>query len=141
MKERIGRPRVLLADDAPQILHQVDRLLGTSFEIVGIAQNGEQAVQLATTLRPDILILDISMPILSGIEVASQMRQFGLNPRIVFLTCHEDPDYISAAFSQGALGYVFKYHIARDLIPAIKAALQGDKFVSQIPAHASILES
>jgi DNA-binding NarL/FixJ family response regulator len=134
MDGRMGRPRVFLADDAQQISDQLDRLLGSDFEIVGVAHNGAQAVQLAETLRPDILILDISMPVLSGIEVASRLRQRGRNPKIVFLTCHDDSDYMDSAFSQGGLGYVLKYRLTSDLVPALKAALQGDRFVSAVNA-------
>ena len=131
------RARVLLADDAQQILHRVATLLGKDFDIVGTAQNGQQAVQLATTLRPDILILDISMPMLNGLEVAFQLQQFHSNLKIVFLTCHEEPEYIEAAFSRGAVGYVLKYRIAEDLIPAVYAALEGHKFVqAAVPTSA-----
>jgi len=77
MQGHIERLRVLLADDAQEILDRVILLIGSDFEIVGVARNGEQAVQLAKTGRPDILILDISMPVLTGIEVASQLAQSG----------------------------------------------------------------
>jgi DNA-binding NarL/FixJ family response regulator len=139
MKRLARRPRILIADDAQGIISQVEKLLGSDFEIIGVARDGEQAVQLNTTLGSDILILDISMPILNGIEVASRLGQSGTKPKIVFLTCHEDPDYVETAFSLGAFGYVLKYRITSDLVPAIKAALRGDKFMSQfmaqIPAH------
>jgi len=77
MQGHMGRQRILLADDAQEVIDRVYRSLGSDFEIVGVARNGEQAVQLAKTGRPDILILDISMPVLTGIEVASQLAQSG----------------------------------------------------------------
>jgi DNA-binding NarL/FixJ family response regulator len=135
MQGHMGRQRILLADDAQEVIDRVYRSLGSDFEIVGVARNGEQAVQFAQTLRADVLILDISMPMLTGIQVASQLHQFDGNPKIVFLTCHEDSDYIDAAFSVGALGYVFKSRMAHDLVPAIEAALRGDKFMSQVQVH------
>jgi DNA-binding NarL/FixJ family response regulator len=123
-------PRVLLADDLQEMRERVTELLRPDFDIVAITQNGQQAVEAASTLEPDLLILDISMPILNGIQVASRLRDLGCRARIIFLTVHDDRDYIEAAFSAGALGYVFKSHVATDLVPAVHNALQGHEFIS-----------
>jgi DNA-binding NarL/FixJ family response regulator len=126
----MARPRVLLADDLPEVLERVTRLLRNDFDIVGCAQNGEDAIEAATTLDPDLIVLDISMPVLNGIQAASRLRELGCKAKLIFLTIHEDRDYVEAAFSVGALGYVLKSSVATDLIPAIQAALQGNIFSS-----------
>jgi DNA-binding NarL/FixJ family response regulator len=126
----MASPRVLLADDLAEIRERVAELLRPDFNIVASTQNGQQAIEAATTLHPDLLVLDISMPILNGIQVASRLRDSGSSARIIFLTVHDDPDYIEAAFSAGASGYVFKSHVTTDLVPAVRDALQGHKFIS-----------
>lgn len=126
----MGFSRVLIADDVPEIRERVTELLRHHFHIVGIAQNGQEAIEAAFVLRPDLLVLDISMPILNGIEVASRLRDLGCEAKVVFFTVHEDSDYVEAAFSVGASAYVFKSRVATDLVPAVKSALQGQAFVS-----------
>src|SRR5215469_11586305 len=119
------RPRVLLADDAPEMLESVMRVLGTDFDIVALAQNGEEALESAVRLDPDLVILDISMPLLNGIQVAYGVRERGCNTKVIFVTVHEDRDYVDAAFAAGALGYVLKSRITKDLIRAVQKVLQG----------------
>ena len=131
------RARVILADDLPKVHEKVAAVLRDTFEIVGNAYNGEQAIEAATTLNPDILITDISMPLLNGIQVASRLRETDCKAKLIFLTVHEDPDYIEAAFSLGALGYVLKSRFTTDLIPAIEAALQGRRFTSDFPVRSA----
>ena len=128
--KKMGCPRILLSDDLPEIRERVTELLRCDFDIVATAQNGQQAVDAASTLDPDLVVLDISMPILSGIQVASRLRDLGCRAKLIFLTVHEDPDYIEAALSVGALGYVFKSRLATDLVSAVNCALQGQKFIS-----------
>jgi DNA-binding NarL/FixJ family response regulator len=129
VKEKMGCPRVLLVDNLREIRERVAQLLGSDFEIVA-AQNGQQAMDAASIFNPDLLILDISMPILNGIQVASRLRESGARAKIIFLTVHQDADYIEAAFSVGASAYVFKSRLATDLIPAVQSALEGQKFIS-----------
>jgi len=124
MQKNTRRPRVLLADDFPQILEEVQKLLGNDFEIVGFAHDGGQALRLALTLNPDVLLLDISMPVLCGLEVARLLREAKCNAKIVFITVHEDHDYLDSAISVGASAYVLKGRIGTDLLPAIYAALE-----------------
>jgi DNA-binding NarL/FixJ family response regulator len=120
----------VLADDMPEVRERLTRLLQPDFDIVATAQNGYQAIEAASTFRPDLLVLDISMPILSGIQVASRLGEMGCKAKIIFLTVHEDPDFIEAAFSVGASGYVFKSNVATDLVAAVRDAFQGHKFIS-----------
>ena len=116
-------PRVVLADDLPEMLERVTQLLGHDFDIVWVAHNGEQAVQAVVTLNPDLLVLDVSMPILNGLQVASLLRDLASTTKIIFLTVHEDQDYVEAAFAVGALGYVFKSRVATDLVPAVAGVM------------------
>lgn len=131
----MGCPRVFLADDLRDIRERVKELLKKDFDIVGSAHNGQEAIQAATVLNPELLVLDISMPGLDGIQVASRLRESGCKSKVVFLTMHEDRDYVEAAFSVGALGYVVKSRIASDLIPALQSALRGQKFTSLQPVR------
>jgi len=136
MKEnKVGCPRVLLADDLPEVHEKLIQLLRHDFEIVGSAYDGEQAMEAAKTHNPDLLILDISMPLLNGIQVASRLRETNCKAKVIFLTVHEDPDYVEAAFSVGALGYILKARFTSDLIPAIREALQGRRFNSEFPVR------
>ena len=92
--------------------------------------NGQALVDEATRLEPDVVVLDISMPVLNGIEAARKLKATGSSARVVFLTVHADPDYVNAAFGTGALGYVLKSELASDLLPCLKEALVGRSFVS-----------
>ena len=123
-------PRVLLADDTPEILEQIARLLQGNAEIVGMARNGQEVLELAAVADIDVLILDISMPLLNGIQVAFRLKERGHTAKIVFVTVHEDRDYVEAAWSVGALGYVLKSRLGTDLLPALREVLAGRAFCS-----------
>lgn len=127
----MDRIRVLLADDHETILEQVRLVLGDDFDIVGSVSNGRDAIVEAERLHPDVLVIDISMPLLNGLEAVSQLRSTNRQPRVVFLTVHKDPDFVDAAFSAGAFGYVTKSDVTTDLIPAIHEALKGRTYISQ----------
>lgn len=126
----MSKIRVLLADDYRPILESVSRLLGPGFEIVGEAQNGHILVKAALKLKPDVIVTDISMPILNGIEAAKRLREAGSAARIVFLTVILDRDFISTCLAAGALGYVVKARLGSDLEPAIREAVAGRIFIS-----------
>jgi DNA-binding NarL/FixJ family response regulator len=130
---------VLLADDHSPILERVASLLQSSFEVVGTATNGRDLILEAQRLRPDIIVLDISMPILSGIDAAHELREAGLKPKLIFLTVNERVEFLRACVAEGALGYVLKSRLAQDLLPAINAALVDRPFISPSfalnPAH------
>jgi len=108
----------------------VSHLLNSTFEIVGSVTDGQALADTAKKLQPDVIVTDISMPILSGIEAMSQLRESNSKTRVVFLTVHEDRDFVHACFEAGALGYVTKPRMAADLLPAIEEALKGRTFVS-----------
>src|SRR5690349_15279395 len=120
--------RLLLADDHAPTLESVSRHLGPAFNIVATANGGREAINLATRLRPDVAVLDVTMPDCDGFETLKQIRQGGLDTRIVFLTMHDDDDFAAAAITAGAHGYVLKTRIHYDLISAIDHALADRLF-------------
>ena len=126
----MGQPRVLLADDHNVVLERVLSLLQPSFQVVGTVSNGRELVTEALRLQPDVIVLDISMPILTGIQAAHELRQAGSTAKLVFLTVHDEPGIVDACAAEGGLGYVTKSRLRRDLIPAITEALSDRSFIS-----------
>jgi DNA-binding NarL/FixJ family response regulator len=124
------RARILLADDHLAVVQRVTQLLRAVFDVVGTAHTGREMVSEAVRLNPDVIVADISMPELSGIEAAHQLREKGSTAKVVFLTVHSEAEFVNACMAEGALGYVAKTHMKTDLIPAIHAALSGHPFVS-----------
>lgn len=127
----MSKIRVLLADDNTAVLGYVrDFLSANSCEVVGSVNDGQAAVSAAARLLPDVVVLDLSMPVLNGIEAAKRMLEAKPLTRIVFLTVEKDRDTCRAALEAGACGYVLKPRLATDLIPAIELAKDGRRFVS-----------
>jgi len=122
--------RVLLADDNPSMLQAARRILEPEFQVVGTVKDGEALLEAADALRPDVLIIDICMGMLNGLEAARLLTRTGSKAKIVFLTVHQDPEFMEEAFSVGALGYVVKPRLGTDLLPAVREALAGRAFVS-----------
>jgi DNA-binding NarL/FixJ family response regulator len=112
------------------MIERVKALLDADFDIVGNVANGKDLVSEAKRLQPDIIVLDISMPGLTGIEAAYELRQSGTKARFIFLTVHERVEFVHACLAEGALGYVVKSRIASDLIMAVREALTGHRFIS-----------
>jgi len=128
----LERIRVLLADDHREFLRLAVCLLEPEFEVVATVGDGQTLFDEAARREPDVLVLDISMPVLNGIEAARRLKAVGSRARIVFLTVHEDPDYVRAALAVGAQGYVVKSRLACDLPVALREALAGRSFVSPL---------
>jgi DNA-binding NarL/FixJ family response regulator len=122
--------RILVADDHSAVLESLVPILEAQFTVVGTASDGKAAVEAEEKLHPDVVILDISMPVMSGIDAAKQMRRGGSKASIVFLTVHQDTDILAASKRAGGLGYVVKNRLKTDLVFAIKEALEGRDFVS-----------
>jgi DNA-binding NarL/FixJ family response regulator len=122
------RIRLLLADDSPAILDLVVKMLKANFVITGAFTDGKSVLQEFPTLLPDVIILDISMGDVSGIEVARRLRELDCKAKLIFLTVHEDVDFVRAALAVGASGYVFKSAVNCDLVAAIYAASQNKLF-------------
>ena len=124
--------RVLLADNHPAMLDAAaDTLLGEC-AVVGKVADGLELVTAVENLAPEIVVLDISMPRLGGFEAARRIHRSHPAIALVFLTIHDDPDFASAAFDAGALGYVVKSRIATDLLPAVREARAGRTFLSPL---------
>ena len=126
----MNKVSILLADDHPSFPKLVESLLKPAFDILAIVSNGESILEAYTRLKPDIIVTDISMPVLSGFEAAVRLRKSGCTAKVIFLTVHADPDFVRAALSTGALGYVVKPRVATDLLAAIKEVLEGRVFIS-----------
>jgi DNA-binding NarL/FixJ family response regulator len=126
----VNRVRTILADDHAEFLAVTARLLEPEFAVVKTVSDGRTLIEEAARLQPDIVVIDVSMPVLNGIEAARQLRAAGATAKIVFLTVHVDPDYVQAALKAGAQGYVAKCHMATDLQVALRSVLAGRSFIS-----------
>jgi DNA-binding NarL/FixJ family response regulator len=128
------KPRVLLADDHKIVLEGLKSLLRGEFEVVGSVEDGRALVDQAATLHPDVIVADISMPQLNGIEAARQIKKTDKNIKIVFLTMHPDATYAAKAFEAGASGFVLKHSAPSELITAIHEAMKGRTYVTPLIA-------
>ena len=128
----MDRIRVLLADDNKEILDRVTTLLAAGCDVIGAVRDGRQALEAAQDLKPDVLVLDVSMPVMNGIETAHRLKEAGAKARIIFLTVQDDPDFAKEALETGALGYVLKTRMASDLMAAINEVHAGRTFVSPL---------
>jgi DNA-binding NarL/FixJ family response regulator len=126
----VAKIRVVVADDNNQMIAMVRQTLGEEFEVVGTAENGKQAVNAVLALNPDAIVIDISMPVLNELQAAKQLQMADCQTKAIFLTIHEGGDFLDAAFSAGASGYVNKARLCTDLIPAIHQAMLGRTFIS-----------
>jgi DNA-binding NarL/FixJ family response regulator len=126
----ITRPRILLADDHQVVIEGLCRILEGEFEIVGVVHDGPAMVQAAGKLLPDLIVADISMPLLNGLEAMRQILNLNPKARVVFLTMHPDVPYAVEALDAGASGYVLKSAAGELLVTAIREALRGRVFVS-----------
>jgi DNA-binding NarL/FixJ family response regulator len=127
------RISLILVDDHPGVLRQAIELLPERFEVVETLEDGMGLLSALNQFQPAILVLDITLPFVSGVDLARKVRAAGLATKIVFLTVHADSDYAWEAFDAGALGYVIKPRLASDLVPALDAALLGTRFISPCP--------
>jgi len=128
-RRTLMRPRVLLADDHPAVLRATIALLKPQFDIVGSATDGASLVSETLRLSPDVIVADITLPVLSGIDAAHRLRESVPSAKIVFLTVHSEQQFMEACMAEGALGYVLKSHMKGHLIPAIQAALVGQSYI------------
>jgi DNA-binding NarL/FixJ family response regulator len=128
----MSRPSVLVAEDNAEMRQTISALIESHFHLVGTVTDGQQAIESAIRLNPDVVLLDIAMPVLNGIQVASRLRNSCCAAKLIIVTVHYGSEYIEAAYSLGVLGYVLKQYIWNDLIPAIEAALQGQRFTSKL---------
>lgn len=124
------RPRVLLADDHRMVAEGLTSLLREEFDLVSVVENGRAMVAAAKNLNPDVVVADISMPQLNGIDALSHLKSANAHVKVVFLTMHHDAHYARRALDAGAHGYVLKHSAPAELVLAIRAAMDGKIFVS-----------
>lgn len=125
-----GRPRVLLADDHRLVGEALAALLAKEFEVVGIVEDGRELVAAARKHRPDVIVTDITMPHLSGIEALAVLRREQIDAPVVILTMHRDVNYVREALDHGARAYVLKHAAASELVDAVRAALSGQTYIT-----------
>ncbi len=130
----MAMPRVLIADDHKIVVEGLKKLLSQEFEIAGAVEDGRELVKAAEKLHPDVIVADISMPSLNGIEAVRQVKKVHKEMKIVFLTMHPDIAYAVSAFKAGASGYVLKHSAPDELVSAIRAALEGKTYVTPLIA-------
>ncbi|MBE0625235.1 MAG: response regulator transcription factor [Burkholderiales bacterium] len=124
------RPRVLLADDHLLVAEALKSLLAPDFELVGVVEDGRALVEAAGRLRPDVIVADVTMPQLNGIDALVQLRQGGDRVPVVFLTMHRDASFARRALDAGASGFVLKHSAPAELISALRAALEGKTYLT-----------
>lgn len=134
MRKDMRKTRVLLADDHQIVLEGLQNLLEPDFEVVGTAEDGRALVKEAERLQPDVIVTDISMPLINGIEALRQIRKTDDHIKVVFLTMHPDVTYATMAFDAGASGYVLKNSASRELVTAINEVMLGGTYVTPIIA-------
>lgn len=123
-------PRVILVDDSPEFLDRAQNLLSQEFNVIGAFSDGHALLAAWRDLKPHVMVLDISMLQLGGLDLARRLAQEGYTGPIVFLTIHSDGDFVNAALAAGGTGYVLKSHMTRDLVPALRSVLSGVRFLS-----------
>lgn len=124
------RARVVVADDHRTMLDTLVRLLSREFDVVAAVSDGLSAVTAASQYEPDLLVLDIAMPELSGIAAAMRIMKGGATPKVVFVTNLHDREFVQESLALGQVGFVVKDRLVADLLPAIRTVLQGNSFVS-----------
>ena len=136
------KSRILVVDDHRLILDTVSTFLAQNFEVVGRAADGREALEKSQQLNPDAIVLDLEMPGLDGFQTLRALEQTGKPlPPVVFLSMHDRPEVVSEAFRRGALGYVVKPRVGRDLVTALDQALHGRRFVPSLPPLLNTQES
>jgi len=132
------RPRLLLADDHNLLVDGIKLMLEPEFELVGSVEDGRALLAAAQQLAPDLILLDISMPLLNGLDAAGQLHKSLPAVKLIFVTMHEDADFVIAALRAGAAGYVVKRAAASELLTAIREVLKGHFYVSPLIARETI---
>jgi DNA-binding NarL/FixJ family response regulator len=126
----VSRVRVLLADDHRILAEGLKSLLVPEFDLIGVVEDGRAMVEAAKMLKPDVIVADITMPQLNGIEALEEVRKFDPHVRVIFLTMHRDVVYARRALQAGAVGFVPKHAALDELVLAVRAAAQGRTFIS-----------
>jgi DNA-binding NarL/FixJ family response regulator len=126
----VTRPRIVVADDNPSFLRELTSLLAAEFDVVATAADGKSALNIIRHCEPDLVVLDLQMPELHGLQVTRELAMHPPSPPVVICSVETDPEVVEAARQAGAVAYVFKMRVQKDLILAVKSVLQGRPFVS-----------
>jgi DNA-binding NarL/FixJ family response regulator len=132
------RSRILMADDHRMLAEGLRSLLEPTYELVEIVEDGRALVEAAVRLQPDVIVADITMPLLNGLDAVEQLQRLGCQAKVIFLTMHKDPLYAARALRAGASGFVLKHSASTELLTAIQEALSGRTYVT--PAIEELLE-
>jgi DNA-binding NarL/FixJ family response regulator len=131
----LTRPRVLLADDHQMLLDALKGVLEPRYQVVGTAKDGRALLEVAANLQPEVIVLDIAMPRLNGLDAARQLKQTVPKAKLIFMTMNEEPDLVGEAFRAGASGFLLKQAAAFELTEAIDKALKGGSYVTPSAAE------
>lgn len=125
---------IVLVDDHPNVREVLRLVLASrpSFAVVGEAEDGPEAIEIVESLRPDVVVMDVELPSLGGLEATRHLRESMPAVQVVMLSTHEHPHYVLEAFQAGAMSYVFKRAMGRDLVVAVEAAYQGERYLSPL---------
>jgi DNA-binding NarL/FixJ family response regulator len=126
-----ARPRILLAEDHPRTAQALRTLLEPEFDVAAVVADGHALLREAETILPDVVVTDISMPGLDGISATEALLTRHPGWRVVLVTVHEEPELIERGYAAGALAYVMKDTVSRELIPAVRTVLRGERYLSQ----------
>src|SRR5882762_7825457 len=126
----MSKPRILIADDHQILAEGLRGLLEPEFDVVDVVGDGRELVAAAKKHRPDVIVADVTMPSLNGIEAAIQLRDAGVASKVVFLTMHHDVAYARRAMEAGAAGFVLKHSAAAELVTAVREALRGKTYIT-----------
>jgi DNA-binding NarL/FixJ family response regulator len=124
-----SRPRVLIADDHTLVAEALERLLTVDFDVVAKVHDGRSLIRAAQSFMPDVILVDIGMPLLNGLNAAERIKRITPKARIIYVTVNRDPEVIAESLRRGADGYVLKTSAASELVSAIRCALRGDCYV------------
>lgn len=127
----MNHPRIVIAEDHPEVLEALRDIVEDFGEVVSIVKDGAALVDAAAQLEPDIVIADISMPGMNGLEATRALRRYAPNSKVIILTVHRESIYVSLAFAAGARGYLLKRSAAAELPQAVMHVLAGDRYVGQ----------
>ncbi len=130
----MSRPKILLADDHTMFSQGLQSLLEDEFELVGTVSDGQALVEAVDHFKPDVIVVDISMPVLNGLDAIRQLKEKGVSASVIFLTMHADESLVAEAFRCGASGYVLKQSAGEELISAIRQVLAGHEYVTPLIA-------
>lgn len=133
-----NRPRTILADDHHMLVEAFAKILEDHVDIVATAENGRDLIEVATRLKPEVIILDISMPLLNGLGACEKLLKLSPIPKLIFLTVNEDPEIVAEAFRLGASGYLLKSSAASELLEALNQVMMGRSYITPLVTNSML---